>query len=55
MDLMDINRRRGPLSCEHLMPQYREMPGQGRGHRWVGEQGDGGWDKGFSEGKEERK
>jgi hypothetical protein len=27
------------------------MPGQGSGSGWVGEQGDGGWDRGVSEGK----
>jgi hypothetical protein len=27
------------------------MPGQGSGSGWVCEQGKGGWDRGFSEGK----
>jgi hypothetical protein len=27
------------------------MPGSGSGSRWVGKQGDGGGDSGFSEGK----
>jgi hypothetical protein len=27
------------------------MPRQGRRSRWVGEQGEGRWDRGFSEGK----
>jgi hypothetical protein len=27
------------------------MPGQGNGSRWVGEQGEGGRDSGFLEGK----
>jgi hypothetical protein len=34
------------------MPQCRGMPGQSRGSGWVGEQGEGGWDLGFSEGKQ---
>ena len=33
------------------MPQYRGMPGPGSGSGWVGEQGEGGGDRGFSEGK----
>jgi hypothetical protein len=33
------------------MPQYRGMPGPGRGSGWVGEQAEGGRDKGFLEGK----
>ena len=33
------------------MPQCREMPGPGSGSRWVGEQGEEGCDRGFSEGK----
>ena len=33
------------------MPQCRGMPGQGSRNGWVGEQGEGGWDRGFSEGK----
>ena len=32
------------------MPQYRGMPGQESGSGWVSEQGEGGWDRGFSEG-----
>jgi hypothetical protein len=31
------------------MPQYRGLPGPGSG--WVGEQGEFGGDRGFSEGK----
>jgi hypothetical protein len=27
------------------------MTGQGSGRGWVGKQGEGGWDRGFSEGK----
>jgi hypothetical protein len=34
-----------------LCPQYRGMPGQGIEVEWVGEQGEGGGDRGFSEGK----
>jgi hypothetical protein len=33
------------------MPQYGEMPGPGSGSGWVGEQGEGRRDRGFSEGK----
>jgi hypothetical protein len=33
------------------MPQYRGMPGTGSRSRWVGEQGKGRGDRGFSEGK----
>jgi hypothetical protein len=33
------------------MPQCRGMPGQGSWSGWVGDQGGGGWDRGFSEGK----
>ena len=33
------------------MPQYRGMPGPGGGSGWVGEQGECGRDRGFSEGK----
>jgi hypothetical protein len=33
------------------MPQYRGMPGPGSRSGWVGEQGEGGEDNGFSEGK----
>jgi hypothetical protein len=33
------------------MPQYRGMPGPGSRNVWVGEQGEEGADKGFSEGK----
>jgi hypothetical protein len=31
------------------MPQYRVMPGPGRGNGWVGEQGEGVGGVGFSE------
>jgi hypothetical protein len=33
------------------MPQYRGMPGPGIRSRWVGEQGEVGRDRGFSEGE----
>jgi hypothetical protein len=33
------------------MPQYRGMPGPGSGSGWVGEQGEWGEDRGFSEEK----
>jgi hypothetical protein len=33
------------------MPQYRGLPGTGIGSGWVGEQGERGGDRGFSEGK----
>jgi hypothetical protein len=51
MALLDINGQRGPWSCEGSMPQCRGMTGQGSGSGWVGEQGEGGRDRGFSEGK----
>jgi hypothetical protein len=33
------------------MPQYRGIPGPGSRSGWVGEQGETGGDRGFSEGK----
>jgi hypothetical protein len=33
------------------MPQYRGMPGPGKGSGWVWEQGEGGEDREFLEGK----
>jgi hypothetical protein len=33
------------------MPQYRGMPGLGRGREWVGEQGEGVRGRGLLEGK----
>ena len=33
------------------MPQCRGIPGQGRGSDLVGEKVEGGWDRGFLEGK----
>ena len=42
-----------PLAYEGSMPQCWGMPGPGRGSGWVGEQGEGRWDRGqcFLEGK----
>jgi hypothetical protein len=51
MALLIINGRRGPWSCEVLMPQCSEIPGPGSRSGWVGEHREWGWDKGFSEGK----
>jgi hypothetical protein len=48
-DGLVISGRRDPWSCEGLMPQCRGMPGPGS--RWVGEQGEEGAGRGFSEGK----
>ena len=53
MDLLDINGKRGPGSCEGSMPQCRGMPGQGMG---VGGLVSSGWGDGigfffFLEGK----
>jgi hypothetical protein len=33
------------------MPQYRRISGPGSRSGWVGDQGEGRWDRGFSEGK----
>ena len=49
--LVALNGRRGPLSCEGSIPQYRGMSGPGSRSEWVGEQGEGGEDRGFSERK----
>jgi hypothetical protein len=46
--------RRDSWSREGSMPQCRGMPGPGSGSGWVGEQGVGEWDRGFSEGKPEK-
>jgi hypothetical protein len=51
MALLDINERRGLWSCEGSMPQCRGMSGQGSRSGYVSEQGEGGWNRGFSEGK----
>ena len=48
---MSINGRIGHLSFEGSMPQFGGMPGPESGSGWVGEQGEGGRDRGFSEGK----
>ena len=45
-----ISERGDPWSCEGSMPQYRGMPVQESRSGWVGEQGEEGWDRGFSEG-----
>jgi hypothetical protein len=37
------------------MLQGREMPGQGSRSGWVGEQWEGGWERGFLEGKPGKK
>ena len=54
MALSVINSRRGPSSCEGMILKCRGMPGQGSGSAWVGKQGEGGWDSGFSKGKQEK-
>jgi hypothetical protein len=51
MALLVIIGRRGPWSCEVLMPQCREILGPGTWSVWVVEKEEGGWDSGFSEGK----
>jgi hypothetical protein len=38
---------RGPWSCEGSMPQCRGMPGPGSRSRWVGEQEEGGGNRGL--------
>lgn len=48
---MVINGRRDPWSCEGSMPQCRGMSRPGSRSGWVGEQGEAGQDRGFSEGK----
>jgi hypothetical protein len=51
MAYLVINERRGPWSFEDSMPRYRGLPGPGSRSRWVGEQGQGEGDRGFSERK----
>jgi hypothetical protein len=51
MALSDINRRRGPWSCEGSMPQCREMPEHGNKSGWVDEQGEGEQNREILEGK----
>ena len=46
-----ISGRRGSCSCEGSMAHYRGMPGPGSRSGWVGEQEEGGEDRGFSEEK----
>ena len=50
-DGLVINGRRGPWSCEGSMPQCRVMPGCRGRSGWVGEQGEDGGARGFSEEK----
>ena len=50
-DDLFINGRRGPWSCEGSMLQCRGLPGPGSRCGWVGEQGKGQGDRGFSKGK----
>ena len=51
--LVGISGRRGPWSCEGLMPQCRGMPAQGGEREWLGggsiliEAGVGAWDREF--------
>jgi hypothetical protein len=52
--LKDINVRRSPWSCEGLMPQCREIPGQGSRSGWVGEQGERDGKGGFWRGNGKR-
>jgi hypothetical protein len=49
MALLAINGRRGPWSCEGSMSQCRGMLEPGSRSGWVGEQGEGGRDRGFLE------
>lgn len=56
--LSGINERRGPLSCEGLMPQFRGIPGWRGKRKWMGDWGSTlwrheveGWDGWFLEGK----
>ena len=51
MALSVINRKKGPWSCEGLMPQCRGMSGPESRSEWVGEEKEWGGDRGFSEGK----
>ena len=46
-----ISEKRGCWSCEYLILQSRVMLWWGRRSGWVGEQGKGEWDRGFSKGK----
>jgi hypothetical protein len=50
MAYLAINGKRGPWSCEGSMSQCRGMAGPGSRSGWVGEQGEGAGDRGFSEG-----
>jgi hypothetical protein len=55
MAYLVIDGRSGPLFSEGSMPQYRGMPGPGSGSGWFGRQGDRREDKGFLEGKLEKR
>jgi hypothetical protein len=46
-----INGRIGPWACEGSIPQYKGMPGPGIRSGLVREQGEGGENRGFLEGK----
>jgi hypothetical protein len=50
MAFLVINGRTDPRSCEGSVPQYRGMLSQEAGMGGLGN-GDGGEDRGFSEGK----
>jgi hypothetical protein len=53
MALLDINGRRGPWSCEGLMSHVGQCQDRETGRSgWVDEQGNRGWDRGFSEEKQ---
>ena len=49
-----VSHQREERSCGGSMPQYRGMPGPGSRSGWVGEQEEGGGERGFLKGKEER-
>jgi hypothetical protein len=49
--MLKIDGRRSPWSCEGSKSQCRGMPGPGSWSGWVGEQGEGGGDRGVSEWK----
>jgi hypothetical protein len=44
---MDIIGRRGARSCESFISQYRGMKEPGSGNVWIGEQVEGGRDRGI--------
>ena len=49
--LVDHQCEERPLSFEGSMPQFRGMPGPGRGSGWFREYGQGSEHRGFSKGK----